>query len=750
MVKIFLLLVMFLLVSIQAKAQELIPEIHGDTIIYRLTINYKTVNYSGKDKEALAVNGSIPAPTLNFVEGKYAVIYVTNELDTESSVHWHGLILPNFQDGVPYLNTPPILSNQVQKFEFPLVQSGTYWYHSHTGLQEQRGVYGAIIIKPKKPRLDYDHDFALVLSDWTDENPDQVLRTLKRGNEWYSIKKGTVQSLNKVIKKRALGAQFKMWKKHMPGMDISDVYYDAFLNNGQQNQVYSQFKPGEKVRVRIVNASAATYFWLAFGGVNPVLISADGMDVQPIRTNKVLHAIAETYDFIITIPENNSLEFKAYAQDGSGVTSAIFGTGEPLKAPFIPKPDLVEMMKKMVSMDMDNKDMDDMDMDDMDMKNDSMGLDKMNMENDKMNMKDDSLNMSSMTMDNMGMMEPVDVPIYSYDALKAIENTSLPKDAPVKEIEMNLTGNMWRYIWSMDKKVLSEVDKIEIKQGEIVRITMVNKTMMHHPMHLHGHFFRVLNKNNEYSPLKHTVDVPPMGKVTIEFDANEYGDWFFHCHILYHMKGGMARVFTYNTPRDERLADSPLKNVLNTDKHWFKWGILNLMSNRADLSLTASNTRNQFLLDGTFGWFDNSYQINTNFELDLSYERFIGDYFRVYLGGDVENDSANVLDQYDAVGRVGFRYLLPYFIDLDVSMDHKMRPQLGLEYDLLVFQKLELFTMWQWQMNFGIVESLPTAITWQREYQWNAGFNYIFSKNFSVIGSYDNRFGWGAGFSWRM
>ena len=324
----------------------------NDTTVYNITISEKTLNITGKDRKALAIDGQIPGPTLRFKEGDYAVIYVKNELDEETSVHWHGLILPNFFDGVPYLTTPPIEPGHTQKYEFPLVHNGTYWYHSHTGLQEQLGVYGSIVIEPKEPKFEYDKDLVLVFSDWTDENPMHVLKNLKRRNEWYSIKRNTVTPLGKVIARGALGAQLNFWKQRMPGADIADVYYGAFLTNGTQIKEYPEFKPGEKVRVRMINASASTYYWITFGGGDPTLISADGIDVVPVKKEKLLFAIAETYDYLITIPESGKLEIRASSMDGAGHTSAYLGEGELLKAPHVPRPDYVGIMKAMSKMDM--------------------------------------------------------------------------------------------------------------------------------------------------------------------------------------------------------------------------------------------------------------------------------------------------------------------------------------------------------------------------------------------------------------
>ena len=317
-------------------------------VTYQLTVDYKTHSIKGVAKKAMAINGSIPAPTLYFKEGEKAIIYVQNNMKVETSVHWHGILLPNYEDGVPYLTSPPIRPGKKHRFEFTINQPpGTYWYHSHTGLQEQDGLFGAIVIEPTKKALPYDRDLTLVLSDWTYENPHQILRSLKRGSEWYSIKKGTLISFWDVIKHKALGAQLTMWKSRMPGMDISDIYYPAFLINGAVDPQYPEFKAGEKIRLRLVNASASTYFWLTFGGGKALMIAADGVNIQPVRKNKILHAVAETYDFLLEIPANKSLEFKASAQDGSGAVSALIGQGDLLKAPIVPAPDMIEGMKAM-------------------------------------------------------------------------------------------------------------------------------------------------------------------------------------------------------------------------------------------------------------------------------------------------------------------------------------------------------------------------------------------------------------------
>ena len=263
---------------------------------YNLTIEEDEITLAGVTAKAMTINGSIPGPVLEFNEGDLAIINVTNKMDEETSVHWHGLILPNFYDGVPYLTTPPIKPGTTFQYRIPINQSGTYWYHSHTMLQEQKGVYGSIIIHPKEKTLKYDKDLVVVLSDWTNEKPMNVLRNLKRGNEWYQVKKGTAVPLSRVISEGALGAQLKFWRDRMEGADIADIYYPAFLTNGKSLAEYPEFKPGEKVRLRFINASASTYYWLDFGGGNPMVVAGDGIDVEPVAKSRFLFGIAETYN----------------------------------------------------------------------------------------------------------------------------------------------------------------------------------------------------------------------------------------------------------------------------------------------------------------------------------------------------------------------------------------------------------------------------------------------------------------------
>ena len=741
---------------------------------HTITLREATVNKAGKDVMGMTVNGTIPGPTLAFTEGEYAVIYVKNEMSVETSVHWHGLLLPNFYDGVPYLNTPPIEPGHTQKYEFLIKQSGTYWYHSHTMLQEQSGVYGSIVIQPKEKSLEYDKELVLMLSDWTNEKPMSVLKNLKRGNEWYGIKKGTATPLNKVIARGAFGAQLNFWRQRMEGADIADVYYPAFLINGEENIEYADFKPGEKVRLRIIDGGASTSFWMTFGGEDPLLVSADGLDVIPVKKNKTFIGIAEAYDFIVTIPEDGKIEFKITAQDGSGTASAFLGTGKVLKAQEIPKPDKIGMMMKMAKMDMKmgahalkyrpSKDerfkikaeygmqMDKMDgemkMDhskmsgmDMNKPKDTMAMSKMNHSNmTGMEMKKENT-MPAMKMEGMDLFAE-----YNYDYLKSPEKTNYDKNVPVKEVLLNLTGNMNRYIWSMNGVPLSEADNIKINNKEVTRITFNNLTMMHHPMHLHGHFFRVININGDYSPLKHTVNVPPMQKVTLEFYGNngdEAGDWFFHCHILYHMMGGMARVMSYDTPRDPRMDEFPASKIIAETDKWYSWGLADIASNNTAINLTTSNLRNQFNASFEYGW-------NKNLEGEFTYERYLHDYLRVFGGVNIENETRGSLDKLNTTAVVGLRYLTPYLFNLDVRVDNKLRPRIGLGRSIMIFPKLSVFGYYEYQIDLGFVNTLPKNKDFTSETVWSAGAEYMLSRNFSLMASYDNRFGAGGGLSVRF
>ncbi len=672
---IFIMSAVFFIFSLSASA-------YGKTIEYDLFIEYNPVNFTGKDVKAMTINGSVPGPTLYLTEGDTAMIRVHNRLDEETSIHWHGLLVPNKEDGVSYLTTPPIKPGTSREFSFTLRQSGTYWYHSHTSIQEQLGVYGAIVIYPKERRAQVDKEYVLVLSDWIDEDPHEVMRTLKRGSDYYMLKRGTIQSIYGAIKNRSLNDVFRRSLDRMPPMDISDVGYDLFLINGKK-ELTLPAKPGETVLLRIINASAATYFYLQYADGPMTVVSSDGQDVEPVDIDRILLAIAETYDVLVTVSDKGSFELRATAQDGSGSTSAFIGEGESVLAPDIPKPDLYRMH--------------------------GAGHDGMEM--------DVNMNMETHDMHDMGK-KADERPLPPYPYLRSVRPTTLPESNPVRTINLALDGDMERYVWTINGKILSEADPIVIRRGGNVRLVFENKSMMHHPMHLHGHFFRVLNGQGEYAPLKHTVDIPPMGKQTIEFYAGEDKDWPLHCHILYHMKAGMFTVLSYEgseiDPEIEEARKDPA-NDLKKDQ-WFFWGSLSLLTQMSDASLTASSTRNTFSIYGEQDW-------HGSYNAEILYSRYINRYFSVLAG-------VNITDEKDR-GVLGVRYLLPLNIESRIWADTES------EFRISFAKKLQITD------RFGISGSAEydTGTKWE----WVAGGEWTLNKRLSLTARYHSDYKSGAG-----
>jgi len=660
---------------------------------YDLEISYRHVFVAGKGSRAMAINDMVfGGPTLRFKEGETARIHVTNKMDVNTSVHWHGLLLPNRQDGVPYLTTPPIAPGTTHTYEFPLIQAGTYWYHSHTGLQEQLGIHGSIVIEPNEPRTDIeavDEEHVVALSDWSNENPNEILRTLKRGSEYYSFKKGSMQTVVGVIKNNAIGATLKRSFRMMPPADVSDIAYDAFMINGEIESSVEQ-SSGKTVKLRIINSGASSYFYLQFAGGDMEIVAADGLDVAPVKTDRILIAVAETYDVLIRVPENGSYEFRATAQDGSGHASMFFGKGERVLAPSVPKPNLYKM--KMAGMSMDNKDS---------MQNpegsEHKGMGKM-----------------EMGKGNMGMGGRPPTP---YEMLNSVKSNALPPDRPTREVVLNLTGDMERYIWSLNGKTLSEESTIKIKKGENVRFILVNKTMMNHPMHLHGHFFRVANRYGDYAPMKHTVDVPPFGKVVMEFEANEEKDWFFHCHVLYHLAAGMARVVSYEgsemDPDIKKIRPKLYKDPI------YVWGDMSLMSQMSTGAIVVSNTRNTLSAEWENGWEDAEY------EIDLIYTRYTHRFISPFIGVEFTNG-----DQVNR-GFAGIAFLLPFLIDTSTWIDWKGDVQIQAVKEIQLTDRLSTFADVQYDM--------------ESKWELQFGGEILINKQFSLTGSWHSDYGAGGG-----
>lgn len=674
-------------------------------VTYHLYVKDTVVNYSGKEKKAIAINGSIPAPTLYFTEGDTAEIFVHNELNTETSIHWHGLILPNEQDGVPFLTTSVIKAKTIFRYSFPIVQSGTYWYHSHTKLQEQSGMYGAFIIhKRAEPAL---KEYTIVLSDWTDERPYEVHRSLHAATDWYAIRKGATQDYLQALKEGYGKTKLLNEWKRMLAMDVSDVYYDRLLLNGKVADTYSEVKAGEKIKLRIINGSSSTYFWLKYAGGKLTAVATDGADIEPVEADRMIIAVAETYDIIVTIPDSGSYEFLATSEDRTRSTSLWLGEGVKHASSPLPRLKYFEGMNMMNGM--------------------------MNMDG---TMDDMGMQMTNQVMDMNTVMYPEiidsnqNITTLKYSMLRAPAKTVLP-EAPTRVMRWELTGNMNRYIWTIDNKTVSEADKILIQKGENIRIILYNNSMMRHPMHLHGHFFRLVNGNGDYSPLKTVLDIMPMETDTIEFAATESGDWFFHCHILYHMMSGMGRVFHYeNSPPNSQLTN-PVKAermFKKDDRELHPMAHIGIESNGSDGEFMLMNTRYRLQTE---------WRVGTNAHMGYETESHFGRYFGrmqflfPYVGWDYRYRKEGKEHTKDdrQVFCAGLQYTLPLFLIIDARLDQTadFRLQISRE-DIPVSKRLRLGAM----------------LNSDKEYR--VSVRYIMSKYISLSSHYDSDMKLGAGF----
>lgn len=711
---------------------------------YDLYVRDTIVNFSGKEKRAIAVNGQIPMPILTFTEGDIAEIYVHNELKESTSLHWHGLFLPNKEDGVPHLTQMPIEPGTTHKYTFPIIQNGTHWYHSHSGLQEQIGMYGMFIMNKKekdktfRKGIDDIPTVPVILSEWTDLKPENVHRMLHNASDWFAIKKGSTQSYVEAIKQGHFKTKIENEWKRMNAMDVSDVYYEKFLINGKNESQLTQFKGGDKVRLRIANGGASSYFWLTYAGGKITVVASDGNDVEPVEVDRLLIAVSETYDVVVTIPaDNTSYEFLATAEDRTKSASLYLGNGIKQLISPLPKLKYFEGMKMMNDMMKMNGELNDMGM--------QMSLNQMDMNavmypeisgkstkdsDDKKEMNHDHSNHGN---------EMTAIKTLNYAMLKATEKTALPKNAPVKELRFELTGNMNRYVWSLDNKVISETDKILIKKGENVRITLHNNSMMRHPMHLHGHDFRIINGQGEYAPLKNVMDLMPMETNVIEFNANVEGDWFFHCHILYHMMAGMGRIFTYENQEPNPLIPNPKlaqRKLFADDRAFHIMAENDFATNGNDGMAMIQNTRWSLGAEWRLGYHDMH-----GYEAEFHVGRYIGkmQWFMPFVGfdwryrkmdGEIEKNifgQENTKDR-RAVLSAGVNYTLPMLViaQAEVFQDGNVRVQVMRE-DIPVSKRI--------RMGFMVNTDL--------EFMFDA--RYILKRNVSLRTHYDSDMGFGVG-----
>lgn len=627
--------------------------------IVNLVIGYKTVYFAGKPRAAIAVNNQIPAPTLHFKEGDRVTINVYNHLDKETAIHWHGVLLPWQMDGVLGVTQEGIRPGGVFHYQFTLRQSGTYWYHAHAGLQEQQGLYGAFIIDPPQhPNYKYTSDHVIVLSDWSNTNPDQILANLKKEGDYYSPDFPLQPSLEKFIldyrkasmnERKNLIDDYKMMQQMRMSMyDFSDVAYDAFLLNGQPKSFpwTAPVKVGDVVRLRFIGAGGSTIFHVKIPGASMEMVHVEGNDVVPYSVSDFRIAPGETYDVLVKIQKNAPYIIYAESMDTVG---AAYGALIPASQQFVnyksvtPFPEPLPVTREMMPMH------------DHDMA--SHGT--------------------------------------KYQNITAAVRTNNPNKPVEKVLNMELFGYMGRSIWFINGVPEYKAKPIIFEPGKRYRFVFSNSSMMHHPMHIHGHWFILREGKGAYDPLLHTIDVPPGSTMTADVDTDGSGQWLFHCHLLYHMMSGMSRVFQYSTlieithneakpqhivkqtpyynrpivridevmPIDVSLVKHPMPH---TSKLW--------LATFLDIGINPVTNVQQVTFKGLYGsdyhkleLFANDAEIKEgkveNADLDIFYWHLIDQFWAIKGGINYFYRPAQAPYWQPGIGVEG---LMPYFIDTDI------------------------------------------------------------------------------------
>ncbi|MFF7064240.1 copper resistance system multicopper oxidase [Pseudomonas sp. NPDC008258] len=515
---------------------------------FELFIGQTPVNITGRPRTALTINNSLPGPLLRWREGDTVTLRVRNHLAQDTSIHWHGIILPANMDGVPGLSFAGIEPGGDYLYRFTLRQSGTYWYHSHSGLQEQAGVYGAIVIEPREPEAHrYQRDHVLLFSDWSDQAPKQLMATLKKQSDAFNYHKRTVGDFiddiadngwSPTVAERTAWARMRMSPTDLA--DISAATY-TYLLNGQppQGNFTCLFQPGETVRLRLINASAMTYFDFRIPGLKLTVIAADGLPVTPVSVDELRIAVAETYDVLVTVGDLPAYTLFAQSMDRSGFARGTLARAAGLQAP-VPEPD----PRPVLAMD--------------DMGHGAMaGMDHSNMPGmDHAAMPAMQQHPASETgnpLVDMQTMAPrpnladpgIGLRNNGRRVLTYADLRSPYPDPdgrpPSRDIELHLTGHMERFAWSFDGIKFSDAQPLRLRYGERVRITLVNDTMMTHPIHLHGMWSDLEDEHGQFLVRKHTLDMPPGSRRSYRVTADALGRWAYHCHLLYHMETGMFR-----------------------------------------------------------------------------------------------------------------------------------------------------------------------------------------------------------------
>ncbi|QJD57587.1 copper resistance system multicopper oxidase [Pseudomonas sp. gcc21] len=563
---------------------------------FDLVIGETPVNITGKPRTAMTINGTIPGPLLRWREGDTVTLRVANRLSEDTSIHWHGIILPANMDGVPGLSFHGIAPDGMYEYKFQVNQNGTYWYHSHSGFQEQAGVYGPLVIDAREPEpFEYDRDYVVMLTDWTDETSDEVMAKLKKQSDYYNFNKRTVGDFISDVKKKGWGATVadrKMWAQmKMSPTDLADIsgYTYTYLMNGQapNGNWTGLFKPGEKLRLRFINGSAMSYFDVRIPGLKMTVVAADGLYVDPVSVDEFRIAVAETYDVIVEPIAEEAYTIFAQSMDRTGFARGTLAVRDGLSAPVPetdPRPEI-----SMADMGMDHGSMGGMaGMDHGDMQGEMATMDHSNMSGmDHGQMQGDMGGMDHSKMAGMdhGQMTGMDhgemagmgamqshpaseednplvdmqtmTPTHKLDdpgiglrdngrrtlTYADLKSTFPDPDGrePGRTIELHLTGHMEKFSWSFDGIEFSDAEPLRLKYGERVRITLVNDTMMTHPIHLHGMWSDLEDEHGNFMVRKHTIDMPPGSKRSYRVTADALGRWAYHCHLLFHMEMGMFR-----------------------------------------------------------------------------------------------------------------------------------------------------------------------------------------------------------------
>ncbi|WP_247269297.1 MULTISPECIES: copper resistance system multicopper oxidase [Pseudomonas] len=516
---------------------------------FELFIGETPVNFTGRPRTAMTINGSLPGPLLRWREGDTVTLRVRNRLKDSTSIHWHGILLPANMDGVPGLSFHGIEPGGVYVYQFKVRQHGTYWYHSHSGLQEQAGVYGPLVIDAKEPEpFHYDRDYVVMLSDWTDEDPASLMQTLKKQSDYYNDHKRTVGDFIDDVSDKGWGATVAdrtMWAQmKMNPTDIADVSGATytFLINGHtpDSNWTGLFHPGEKLRLRLINGSAMTYFDVRIPGLKMTVVAADGLHVKPVSVDELRIAVAETYDVIVE-PDSEACTLFAQAMDRSGYARATLATRAGLAAPvpaLDPRPLVTMDDMGMAGMDHGSMDMSAM----AGMDHSAMGPMQSHPASEQDNPLVDMQAMSTAPkLDDPGLgLRNNGRRVLTYADLRSTFDDPDGRD-PGRTIELHLTGHMEKFAWSFNGIKFSDAEPLRLKYGERIRLVLVNDTMMTHPIHLHGMWSDLEDENGNFQVRKHTIDMPPGTRRSYRVTADALGRWAYHCHLLYHMETGMFR-----------------------------------------------------------------------------------------------------------------------------------------------------------------------------------------------------------------